>query len=151
MESDVLIIVLFVTIFLGLLILIQVFVFSKKKSKITLAEIEKIEILFSKDNKILDCLLGIYYKFTVKKKEYKSFCKIPFSELMELQNNMEIYYNKDLELPVLKVNQEYFIGNEAIEYKLLQILTYLPIRYLTSDPKRNFTLPLNKKYFLSKK
>lgn len=151
MEFNFFLVYIFIVVILFFLIFIKFFVLSKKKSKIILAEIDKIEVLFLRDNKFWDCQLGIYYKFIVRKREYKSFCKIPFSELLEFQNNIEILHNKEFELPILKINQEYYIGNEAIEHKILQILTHLPIRYLISDPKRNFPLPLSKKYFISKK
>ncbi|MFN3603625.1 MAG: hypothetical protein ACK4UJ_02810 [Leptonema sp. (in: bacteria)] len=152
MDSTFIYIILIFSI-LVLTIILNFLFFSKKKSKVILAEIEKIEPIFLKENKVVESFLLVYYKFTVKKKDYRNFCKISFSEFLEIpnSNNFEIFYNKDLELPILKINNEYFVGTEAIEHRILQILSNVPIRYLISDPKRNFVLPLNKKYFLSKK
>lgn len=153
MEIEIIFLYFFVPLFciLFLLFLIKILFFSKTKSKVTLAEIEKMEPIFIKENKFLEPYLNIFCKFYVKKKEYKTLHRIPFSELLQIQGDMELYFNKDIELPVLRVQQEYYIGAESIEHKLLQILSFLPIRYLISDPKRSFVLPLNKKYFLSKK
>lgn len=153
MEVEIIFLYFFVPLFFILLVLVlsKIIFFSKSKSKVILAEIEKIEPIFIKENKFLEPYLSILCKFNVKKKEYKNLHRIPFSELLQLQGDMELYFNKDIELPVLRVQQEYYIGSESIEHKLLQILSFLPIRYLIFDPKRSFVLPLNKKYFLSKK
>jgi hypothetical protein len=125
---------------------------NKKKSNVLLAEIDKIETLFIKNHKFYEPYLAIKYRYTVKKKEYEGYCKIPFSLLTDINNNVELYYNYDLNMPILQINQEYYVGNEVIEHKLMSIIPYIPIRYLTSDPSRNFILPLNRKYgFFNKK
>ncbi|MDW7976533.1 MAG: hypothetical protein RMI35_08250 [Leptospiraceae bacterium] len=123
----------------------------KRKSNLILAEVERIEVQFLKNYKGVEPYIGFHYKYSVKRKKYSGFFKIPFSLILENQNQMELIFNEELQIPILKVNNETYIGDEAIEYKLLQLIPSLPIRYLTSDPARNFVFPLNKNYSFFRK
>lgn len=146
------ILILTISSLLLLLFLLNYIIKSKRKSNIAMAQILNIEPMFIKNNKNYEPYLNITYQYTVKKKVYYGNSKILFGFFVEGQNAVNLYYNTDLDMPVLQIDQEYFIGNEAIEHKLINTIPVLPIRYLISDPSRNFILPLNKNYgFLSKK
>lgn len=146
------IVILFLSSILLLLILLKFIIKSKRKSNIAMAQILNIETIFLKNNKNYEPYLNITYQYKVKKKVYQGSSKILFSFFVEGHNTINLYYNFDLDMPVLQIDQEFFIGNEAIEHKLINTIPVLPIRYLISDPSRNFILPLNKNYgFLSKK
>ncbi len=118
----------------------------KKKSNVILAKIEKIDPIFIRNHIYSEPYLGIQYEYTIKKKKYNGYCKIPFNHIQDILGNADLYMDKELDLPILILQNEYYIGNEAIEHKLTNILPYIPIRYLTSDPARNFIIPLNNKY-----
>lgn len=142
------IIIVIVVIAIIMAITTNFFLSKKKKSNIVMAEIDKIQTLFIKNHKYLEPYLSIQYHYFVKKKKYNGSCKIPFSFLLDNNHFIQLYLNQELDLPVLQINQEVIVGNEAIEHKLLSVMPYIPIRYLTSDPSRNFILPLNRKYGL---
>ncbi len=131
---------------LTILFLINLYIKSKRKSNVAMAQVLNIELLFLKNEKYYEPYLNLSYQYKVKRKIYYGNTKILFSSFVEDQNLVSLYYNIDLDMPVLQMDQEIYIGNEAIEHKLMNAIPVIPIRYLISDPSRNFILPLNKKY-----
>lgn len=111
-----------------------------------MAQVLNIEVIFIKNNKHYEPYLNLTYQYKVKKKVYYGNTKIISNFFLEDSNLFNLYYNVDLDMPVLQMDQEYYIGNEAIEHKLMSSIPVIPIRYLISDPSRSFILPLNKSY-----
>jgi hypothetical protein len=146
MEINYILVLEVLLIFIFILLVIKYYLNRKKKSDVVMAEIDKIDTVFVKNYQNYEAYLAISYHYFVKRKKYTGSCKIPFSLLLDNPISIELYFNQELDMPVLQINQEYIVGNEAIEHKLINIMPYIPVRYLTSDPSRNFVLPLNRKY-----
>ncbi len=138
--------IILILLLISIFFVVKIILRYKKKSNVILAKIEKIDPIFIRNHIHPEPYLGIQYEYTIKKKNYNGYCKIPFEHIQDILDNAEMYLDKELDLPVLFLQNEFYIGSEAIEHKLTSLLPYIPIRYLTSDPARNFIIPLNNKY-----
>lgn len=130
-----------------LFVVVRLVRFLRKRSGSVLARMERIQIHFLRNYKTFEPYLELTYRYKVKHRVYEGSTKIPFSLLTDnINQNMYLYYNEELQMPVLQIQNEVYAGEEAIEHKILEMLPYLPIRYLASDPSRNFVLPFNRYY-----
>lgn len=111
---------------------------------LTEAEILEITPFFKKNSPLKSHWIHCRYTFSIKEHPFTGRSILPLEHFLPVTEYGDsiIIYDLRLELPILILGKERYVGTEIIEHYLLEKSELMMVKYLVRDPSRNFSVAI---------